>query len=122
MRDKNDNFEHNNLVSPTNGQIHGHNYQNYDNNRNSNEKVWKYNQKDKSFEKDEEPGQQYSNNSLNGDRKRNQFQQDKYNNNNMEDHKRNRDRIMKFDKDKYSLRMPNNDIKDRSQNKRDDGK
>eukprot|EP00833_Pecoramyces_ruminatium_P014155 jgi/Orpsp1_1/1188187/evm.model.d7180000063076.1 len=126
MRDRSDSFEHNNLVSPTTGQMHGHNYQNYDkntyeNNRNSNEKAWKYNhQKDKSFENDEENGQ-HSNNSLNGEnRKRNQFQQDKYNNN-IEDHKRNRDRMMKFDKDKYSLRMPNNEMRDRSQNKREDG-
>jgi len=123
MRDRSDGFDHNNVVSPTSGQMHSHNYE-Y--NRNSSEKVWKSNhQKDKSFENDEESSQQHSNSSLNNDRKRNQYQQDKYNNtnnNNMDDHKRNRDRMMKFDKDKYSLRMPSNDMRDRSQNKREDGK
>jgi hypothetical protein len=114
IRDRSDSFEHSNLLSPTNGQMHNHSYQN------SNDKNWKYGQqKDKSFENEEETGQ-HSNNSLNGDnRKRNQFQQDKYNN--MEEHKRNRERMMKFDKDKYSLRMPNNEMRDRIQNKREDG-
>jgi len=118
MRDRSESFDHNNLMSPTNGQMHGHNYQNYDNKGNNSDKNWKYNyQKDG----DDESGQQHSNNSLNGDnRKRNQYQQDKYNN--IDEHKRNRDRPMKFDKDKYSLRMPNNEMRDRSQNKREDGK
>jgi len=113
IRDRSDSFEHGNLVSPTNGQMHSHNYQNYEN-KGSNDKNWKYShQKD-----DDESGQQHSN-TMNGDRKRNQYQQDKYNN--MDDHKRNRDRMMKFDKDKYSLRMPNNEMRDRIQNKREDG-
>jgi len=97
--------------------MHGHNYQNYDNKGNNNDKNWKYNyQKDG----DDESSPQHISNTLNGDsRKRNQYQQDKYNN--MDDHKRNRDRMTKFDKDKYSLRMPNNEMRDR-QNKREDGK